>query len=182
MQLGFGVHLTSPRALWKDGRYLNGTSLAVEADVTQYLCKNEWAPRSKAVLTLVFSTRWRANSGFHPIPGTGAVIHYRFASGLDPVEKSSVYESEAGQVHSSASRFELGKFMRKSCRQKGGLPGRRWRAPAIVNRKHPKLTWAATIGWRSVRTETGACVAVHHGHPRAAHRAEPGADLSAFPG
>ena len=38
-------------------------------------------------------------SGFHPIPGIGTAVRYRFGSGPDPVGKSSIYESEPGRIH-----------------------------------------------------------------------------------
>ena len=49
-------------------------------------------------------------SSFHPIPGIGLAIRYRLGNGLDPVGKSSIYESEPGRVPSCASQLELGEI------------------------------------------------------------------------
>jgi hypothetical protein len=50
----------------------------------------------------MFLLGYEHGSGFHPIPGIGSAIRYRFGSGFDPVGKSSIYESEPGRVRSSA--------------------------------------------------------------------------------
>src|SRR6266568_2534849 len=53
---------------------------------------------AKADHTLVSIPGHERGSGFHPIPGIGSAIRYRFGNRFDPVGKFSIYTSSAESV------------------------------------------------------------------------------------
>jgi len=89
---------------------------------------------AKADHTLVSIPGHERGSGFHPIPGIGSAIRYRFGNGFDPVGKFSLYESEPGRIHKSSESGEVMMKKRAASKRKESVQKNvDWKALEIVH-------------------------------------------------